>query len=78
MHEYHVSKDEIEAVVWCPIRRNVTPRAVEHYGYADDGRLLKVVTDRTESYVVTITDEERRRTGRRLKERRRRERRSQP
>lgn len=75
MRTYRISEDEVEAVVWYPARRIVSRWAVEHYGYADDGRKIKVVTNRSETYVYTITDEDRRFTNRREKERRRRERR---
>jgi hypothetical protein len=60
MRERRISEDEIEAIVWYPMDRIVTHTAVEHYGFADDGRKLKVVTDRSETYVITITEEERR------------------
>ena len=70
-----ISEDEVEAIVWYPIRRVVSRWSVEHFGFADDGRKLKVVTNRQETFVRTITDEDRRREDRRDKERRHRERR---
>jgi Domain of unknown function (DUF4258) len=76
MRDYGLSEDEIEAIVWYPVRRVVSPSSVEHYGFADDGRRFKVVTDRTETYVITVTEEERRRKYRREKEMRRKQRRS--
>jgi Domain of unknown function (DUF4258) len=75
MEYYCISEDEVEAVVWYPIRREVTHSAVKHYGFVDDGRKIKVVTNRAETLVVTITEEDRRRKDRREKERRRNERR---
>jgi len=57
MRQYALSEDEIEAIVWCPASRIVTHRGVEHYGYADDGREFKVVTNQTETKVITITRE---------------------
>jgi hypothetical protein len=75
MEYYRISEDEVEAVVWYPIRREVTHSAVKHYGFVDDGREMKVVTNRAETIVVTITDEDRRRKYRREKERRHKERR---
>jgi hypothetical protein len=75
MENYHISGDEVEAVVWYPIRRDVTPSAVEHFGFIDDGREIKVVTNRAETFVITITDEDRRKKDRREKERRHNERR---
>jgi Domain of unknown function (DUF4258) len=62
MEHYHISGDEVEAVVWYPTRRDVTPSAVEHYGFVDDGRSIKVVTNRAETFVFTITDEHRQKT----------------
>jgi Domain of unknown function (DUF4258) len=75
MDGHHISDDEVEAVVWYPIRRDTTPSAVEHYGFLDDGRTIKVVTNRAETVVLTITDESRRKKDRREKERRHMERR---
>jgi hypothetical protein len=75
MKQHRISEDEVEAIVWYPIHRIVSHRAVEHYGCTDDGRDAKVVTNRTETFVRTVTWEERRRSGRREKERRRIERR---
>ena len=75
MRLYRISEDEVEAVVWYPIRRGVTPSAVEHYGFVDDGRTIKVVTNRAETFVFTITDETRQKSDRRQKERRHNERR---
>jgi hypothetical protein len=71
----HISEGEVVAIVWYPVYRVASRRTVEHYGFADDGREIKVVTDRAETYVRTVTEEERRRSGRREKERRRNERR---
>ena len=75
MRKYRISEGEVEAVVWYPVRRCVTHSAVEHFGFIDDGREIKVVTDRSETFVYTITEEERRRKDRHQKERRRKERR---
>ena len=75
MERYHISDDEVEAVVSYPTRRDTTPTAVEHYGFIYDGRKIKVVTNRAETVVVTITDESRRKLDRREKERRHKERR---
>jgi hypothetical protein len=75
MAYYCIWDDEVEAVVWYPIRRDITSSAVEHYGFVEDGRKIKVVTDRAETFVFTITDEDRRKKDRREKERRHRERR---
>ncbi|HEV2642776.1 MAG TPA: DUF4258 domain-containing protein [Candidatus Elarobacter sp.] len=77
MRRYRISEDEVEAIVWYPIHRIASHCAVEHYGFADDGRKLKVVTNRSETLVRTITDQERRWEHRREKERRHRERRKQ-
>jgi arginyl-tRNA--protein-N-Asp/Glu arginylyltransferase len=68
---YGLTEDEVEAMVWYPMRRVLSATEVEHYGYADDGREFKVVTDRSETYVVTITEEQRRRKFRREKAMRR-------
>lgn len=38
MVEYGIDEDEIEAIVWYPARRYVTPRGVEHEGWSWDGR----------------------------------------
>jgi hypothetical protein len=75
MEDYRISDDEVEAVVWYPLRRDTTPSAIEHYGFIDDGRKIKVVTNRAETFVITITDETRRKKDRREKERRHNERR---
>lgn len=75
MDRYHISDDEVEAVVWYPTRRDTTRSGVEHYGFIDDGRKIKVVTNRAETFVITITDEDRRKNDRREKERRHKQRR---
>ncbi|MBV8298161.1 MAG: DUF4258 domain-containing protein [Candidatus Eremiobacteraeota bacterium] len=75
MREDGISEDEVEAIVWYPVRRAVSPLAVEHYGYADDGREFKIVTNRSETIVITVVDEEARRKLRRTKEMRRKQRR---
>jgi hypothetical protein len=75
MQYYRIRTDEVEAVVWYPTHRRVSQAAVEHYGYIDDGREVKVVTNRAETFVITITLKDRRWRQRREKERRHRERR---
>jgi hypothetical protein len=64
MRKRHVSEDEVEAVVWYPTARVVSGNEIEHYGYTDDGRQLKVVTDLSETFVVTVAIEESRRRDR--------------
>ena len=70
-----VSVDEIEAIVWNPMKRHVSHGTVEHHGYSEDGREIIVVTDRSETYVITVLDKNRRRAHRRDNEARRKGRR---
>ena len=72
---HRVSEDEVEAIVFTPMNRIVSHQRVEHHGYSADGRELIVVTDRSETFVITIIDAERRRRNRRYKEMRRNRRR---
>jgi hypothetical protein len=66
MRRHRISAEEVEAIVWCPSARLVTPEGVEHYGVSDDGREFKIVTDHSEILVITVsTDEKRRRDWRR-------------
>jgi hypothetical protein len=65
--EYLLGEDEVEAIVWYPSRRFVTADAVEHYGWSSDGREIRVVTDRSETFVITIVDTEHRRRLRRYR-----------
>ncbi len=58
--KYGIDEDDVEAIIWCPARRFVTRRGVEHEGWASDGRPLRIVTDHTERFVITIVDFERR------------------
>jgi hypothetical protein len=58
--KYHIDEDDIAAIVWYPSRRYMTHRGVEHEGWLSDGRPIRVVTDHTEQYVITIVDPERR------------------
>jgi len=75
MKLHRISEDEVEAIVSYPVHRRVSHSAVEHYGYTDDGQDAKVVTNRAETFVRTVTLNERRRNDRREKERRRNDRR---
>ncbi|HZO95468.1 MAG TPA: hypothetical protein VFB22_17090 [Candidatus Baltobacteraceae bacterium] len=63
--KYHLEEDDVRAVVLWPSRRVVTADAVEHDGWASDGREIKVVTDRSKRLVITVVDFERRRRDRR-------------
>ncbi len=61
MIEHHVSDDEVEAIVrYAAWRRRSSDGKVLHYGYSDDGRLFKIVTNRYEDRVVSVIDERRR------------------
>jgi hypothetical protein len=61
MAAYRITEDEVEAIVWYPAwRRQSHHRRIEHYGYSDDGRLLRVVTDEHEERVITVVDRWRR------------------
>ena len=60
LRKREITRDEVEAVVWCPTVRVAAGTSIEHYGYSDDGREMKVVTDLAETFVITITIEERR------------------
>ncbi len=71
LHGLHLSKDETEAIVRNPMKRNVSHSAVEHHGCSDEGRELIVVTDRSEPFVITVIDKNRRRETRREKDLRR-------
>jgi len=56
---------DVEGTIDWPSRRSRNPDdTVEHYGYASDGRYIKVVTDNSERYVVTVIDVHKRRRER--------------
>lgn len=60
-----ISEDEVEGIVRYPAwRRRAAKGRIEHYGYSDDGRLFKIVTDRHETRVISVIDDERRTRGR--------------
>ena len=51
---------DIEAVITNPARGTNAPPArdaIEHFGYAADGRPMNVVTNRTRTLVITVTSE---------------------
>jgi hypothetical protein len=62
-----ITEDDVEGIIAYPIRRSVTHHKVIHTGYSGDGRLLAVVTDRTETFVFSVVDKERRRRKRRYR-----------
>lgn len=52
-----ITKDEVEAIVYYPAwRRRSRLRRIEHFGYSDDGRLFKIITDRYERRVITVVE----------------------
>lgn len=61
-------EDDVEGTVDWPVRRQRSFHGrIKHFGYASDGRLINVVTDSTERYVITIIDVEKRQRNRRHK-----------
>ncbi len=61
MIEHRITQDEVEAIVrYSAWRRHSSDGKILHYGYSDDGRLFKIVTDRDEDRVVSVIDERRR------------------
>jgi hypothetical protein len=52
--------DDVESTIAWPTRRHRDADTIEHLGYAFDGRLLKVITDLSESFVITVIDVEKR------------------
>ncbi len=55
MRHHRITKDEVEAIVHYPAWRRRSGHArIEHFGYSDDGRLFKIVTDRYERRVITV------------------------
>jgi len=60
MAERRYTRAEVEAVVENPARGRFAPPArdiIEHFGYAADGRLLNVVTNRAQTLVITVIDQ---------------------
>ena len=60
MAERRYTRAEVEAVVANPARGRFAPparNAIEHFGYAADGRLLNVVTNRAETLGITVIDQ---------------------
>ncbi|HTD33692.1 MAG TPA: hypothetical protein VK665_08540 [Candidatus Elarobacter sp.] len=58
-------EDDAEGAVAWPTRRGRNPDdTIEHFGYASDGRLINVVTDLSERYVITVIDVDKRRRDR--------------
>ena len=54
------TKAAVEAVVARPARGIYLPKARdrrEHFGYAADGRLLNVVTDRAVTVVISVVEQ---------------------
>ncbi|MEA2664810.1 MAG: hypothetical protein QOI11_1754 [Candidatus Eremiobacteraeota bacterium] len=60
MSERAFSEGDVEAVLASPVRGTYVPAArdrAEHYGYAGDGRLLNVVTNRARTVVITVVEQ---------------------
>lgn len=52
-----VLEDDVEATVQYPTeRRRSYLGRILHFGYTSDGRLINVVTDRSERFVHTVID----------------------
>ncbi len=65
-----ISESDVEGTVDWPTRRNRTYYGrIQHFGYSGDGRLINVVTDKSETYVITVIDVEKRRRARRNRKR---------
>ena len=65
MMKRDISEDEVEGITAYPLSRSVTSRGVEHVSFSDDGRVITVVTDHTETFVITVIEQERRQRQRR-------------
>jgi len=61
MRRWHLTRDDVESVVWCPLVRIALARVVKHGGYIDDGRFIVAITNRSETIVTTVTTNEHRR-----------------
>jgi hypothetical protein len=57
-------QDDVESTIAWPTRRYRNRDTVEHLGYAFDGRFIKVVTDLSERYIITVIDVLKRTRGR--------------
>jgi hypothetical protein len=53
-------EDDVESTIDWPTRRARSPKTIEHFGYVFDGRLIQVVTDLSELFVITVIDVEKR------------------
>ncbi|MEA2721923.1 MAG: hypothetical protein QOJ39_3787 [Candidatus Eremiobacteraeota bacterium] len=52
-----IFEDDVEGTVDWPTRRCRTyDERIEHFGYSSDGRVINVVTDQSERYVITVID----------------------
>jgi len=57
MRSFCITKDGVEAIFhYSAWRRRSRLGRIEHFGYSDDGRLFKVVTDRYERRVITVVE----------------------
>ncbi len=55
MRTYGVTGDEVEAIVsYADWRCRSRDGRMEHYGYSENGRLFRVVTDHAERKVITV------------------------
>ncbi len=59
MRSDSVFEEDVEGTIDWPIRRGWSyERRIVHFGYTSDGRLINVVTDASETYVITVIDVE--------------------
>jgi Domain of unknown function (DUF4258) len=57
MRKARITEDEVEAIVYYPAwRRYSYANRIEHFGYCDDGRLVKIVTNASATRVVTVVE----------------------
>ncbi len=65
MIKRNISEDEVEGITAYSLGRSVTSRGGEHVSFSDDGRVITVGTDHTETFVITVIDGEGRQRQRR-------------
>lgn len=57
MRKDRITEDEVEAIVYYPAwRRRSYAGRIEHFGYSDDGRSFKIVTNAHETRVITVVE----------------------
>ena len=60
MVERNFDESDVKAVLANPVRGTYEPAKrdrIEHFGYATNGRLLNVVTNRSKTVVITVVEQ---------------------